>query len=207
MEKIIDTNTEINTLVKNSITKAVSYIDFRAQVAEHVENGTSSGPNQSEALSQYTLLNNSRMKRLDKTTKISEEISNKFQNYKDNVTWLVLTESWCGDAAHAMPVMNKLTELSKNIDLKVLHRDENEALMNEFLTRGTKSIPKLIVFDNDTQEVINDWGPSPSKVIDMTKEFKKNNETLTPEFKKEIQIWYNKDKGNSIANDLVRMVV
>ena len=75
MEKIIDTNTEIKTLVKNSITKAVSYKYFRAQVAEHVENGTSSGPNQSEALSQYTLLNNSRMKRLDKTTKISEEIS------------------------------------------------------------------------------------------------------------------------------------
>ena len=207
MEKIIETNTEINTLVKNSITKAVSYKNFRAQVAEHVENGTSSGPNQSEALSQYTLLNNSRMRRLDKTTKISEEISEKFQNYKDNVTWLVLTESWCGDAAHAIPVMNKLTELSKNIDLKVLHRDENEALMNEFLTHGTKSIPKLIVFDNDTQEVINDWGPSPSRVIDMTQEFKKNNETLTPEFKKDIQLWYNKDKGKSIASDLVKMVV
>jgi len=207
MEKNIDTNKEINALVNNSIHKAISYEAFRTQVTEHVEKGTSSGPYQSEALSQYTLLNNSRMKRLDKTTKIPEEVSKKFENYKDNVTWLVLTESWCGDAAHSMPVMNKLTGLSKNIDLKVLHRDENEKLMNEFLTNGTKSIPKLIVFNNETKEVINDWGPSPSKVIDMTKEFKKNNETLTPEFKKDIQVWYNKDKGNSIASDLARMVV
>ena len=206
MEKNTNNNTEINALVNNSIHKAISYDEFRTQVAEHVENGTSSGPYQSEALSQYTLLNNSRMKRLDKTTKISEEISEKFQNYKNNVTWLVLTESWCGDAAHAMPVMNKLTGLSNNIDFKVLHRDENEELMNEFLTNGTKSIPKLIAFDNETKEVISDWGPSPSKVMAMTKDFKENNKVLTPEFKKDIQVWYNKDKGNSIAIDLMQMI-
>ncbi len=206
MEKNTNTKIEINTLVNNSIRKAISYNEFRTKVAAHVENGTSSGPYQSEALSQYTLLNNSRMKRLDKTTKISEEVSEKFQNYRNNVTWLVLTESWCGDAAHAMPVMNKLTDLSKNIDLKVLHRDENEELMNAFLTNGTKSIPKLIAFDNDTKEVISDWGPSPSKVMSMTKDFKENNETLTPEFKKDIQVWYNKDKGKSIASDLLRMI-
>lgn len=206
MEINIDTNTKTNALVKNSLNKAVSYKEYRAQVAKHVENGTTSGPYQSEALSHYTLLNNSRMKRLDKTIKIADVISEKFQNFKGNLTWLVLTESWCGDAAHSMPVMNKLAELAENIDFKVLHRDENETLMNEFLSNGSMSIPKLIVFDNDNQEVINDWGPSPSTVVEMTKEFKKNNETLSPEFKKEIQVWYNKNKGNCIAGDLLKMI-
>ena len=206
MEIILDTNTETNKFVKDSLLKAVSYKEFREQVATHVKNGTSSGPYQSEALSHYTLLNNSRMKRLDKTIKISGEIIEKFQDYKGNLTWLVLTESWCGDAAHSMPVMNKLAELARDIDFRVLYRDENEALMNQFLTNGSMSIPKLIVFDNDTKEVINDWGPSPSSVIEMTNDFKKDNDALTSEFKKEIQLWYNQNKGKSIAGDLEKMI-
>jgi thiol-disulfide isomerase/thioredoxin len=206
MEIINKTNTAVNTLVKESINKAISYTDFRAQVAKHVEDGTSSGPYQSEALSHYTLLNNSRMKRLDKTIKIDESIAEKFKSFKGNQTWIVLTESWCGDAAHSMPVMNKVAELAENIDFKVLHRDENIELMNQFLTNGSMSIPKLILFDNDSQEVINDWGPSPSTVQQMTKDFKALHETLTPEFKKEVQVWYNQNKGKCIAGDLVKLI-
>ena len=198
--------TDTNSLVKESLKKAISYQEFREQVATHTENGTSSGPYQSEALSNYTLLNNSRMKRLDKTLKIDENVSEKFQEYQKNVTWLVLTESWCGDAAHSMPVMNKLVEKAKNIDFKVLHRDENEDLMNLFLTNGTMSIPKLIAFNNETQEVISDWGPSPTTVINKTKDFKAAHGTLTPEFKKEIQVWYNQNKGKCIASDLLKLI-
>lgn len=206
MDKNNTEHIDTNSLVKESLIKAISYQEYRKQVATHVENGTSSGPYQSEALANYTMLNNSRMKRLDKTLKIDENISNKFEEYNKNVTWLVLTESWCGDAAHSMPVMNKLAEQSKNIEFKVLHRDEHEELMNRFLTNGTMSIPKLIAFDNETFEVINDWGPSPSSVINKTIEFKNAHGTLTPEFKKEIQVWYNKNKGKCIASDLLKLI-
>ena len=195
-----------NTLIKESLKKAISYQEYRGQVTTHTENGTSSGPQQSEALSSYTLLNNSRMKRLDKTLKIVETILEKFQEYYKNVTWLVLTESWCGDGAHAMPVMNKLVTQAKNIDFKVLYRDENKELMELFLTNGSMSIPKLIVFDNETQEVINDWGPSPLIIINKTKEFKATHGALTPEFKKEIQVWYNQNKGKCIASDLLKLI-
>ncbi|MDA7824714.1 thioredoxin family protein [Flavobacteriaceae bacterium] len=199
-------NLDTNSLVKESLSKAFSYQDYREQVATHVEYGTSSGPDKSEALSNYTLLNNSRMKRLDKTMKIEEDVLEKFKQYHKNVTWLVLTESWCGDAAHAMPVMNKLVEQAKNLDLKILYRDENKELMNRFLTNGTMSIPKLIAFDNETQEVINDWGPSPLMIMNKTKDFKAANATLTTEFKKEIQIWYNQNKGKCIARDLLKLI-
>lgn len=199
-------NLDTNSLLKESLSKAFSYQDYREQVATHVEYGTSSGPDKSEALSNYTLLNNSRMKRLDKTMKIEEDVLEKFKQYHKNVTWLVLTESWCGDAAHAMPVMNKLVEQAKNLDLKILYRDENKELMNRFLTNGTMSIPKLIAFDNETQEVINDWGPSPLMIMNKTKDFKAANATLTTEFKKEIQIWYNQNKGKCIARDLLKLI-
>lgn len=53
---------------------ATSYQDYRTLVEEYVANGTCTGPEQSEELSNYTLLNHTRMKRLDKTVKIGEEI-------------------------------------------------------------------------------------------------------------------------------------
>lgn len=194
------------TLVEESLKKAISYEEYRKLVTNHVEKGTSSGPNQSEALSNYTLLNNSRMKRLDKTIKIKNDIAKKFQNYKGDLTWLVLTESWCGDAAHSMPVMNKLAQLTPNIEFKVVQRHENVELMNEFLTNGKMAIPKLIVYDNNKNEVINNWGSKPSKVVEMIEDIKKIQGTLTSEFKMELQVWYNKDKGENISEDLTKLL-
>mgnify|MGYP000975204441 CR=1 FL=1 len=199
-------NLDTNSLVKESLSKAFSYQDYREQVATHVEYGTSSGPDKSEALSNYTLLNNSRMKRLDKTMKIEEDVLEKFKQYHKNVTWLVLTESWCGDAAHAMPVMNKLVEQAKNLDFKILYRDENKELMNRFLTNGSKSIPKLIMIDAESFEVLDVYGSRPSIVTTMVENYKKEHGQLTSEFKEDLQRWYNKDKGQSTIKDLAALI-
>jgi len=193
-------------LVKESLENSISYQDYRTLVANHVESDTSTGENQSEALSQYTLLNNSRMKRLDKTIKVPNEVIEKFQNFKGNVTWLVLTESWCGDAAQTMPAINKLSELSEGIDLKVILRDENIDLMNAFLTNGGMSIPKLIVFDNDTEQVIADWGPRPTIATQMVHDYKEEHGGLTPEFKQDLQVWYNKDKSQNTIDNVASLI-
>ena len=42
-------------------------------------------------------------------------------------------------------------ESGENIELKIVLRDENEELMNEFLTNGSRSIPKLIVLDENLE--------------------------------------------------------
>jgi thiol-disulfide isomerase/thioredoxin len=189
-------------LIKESLKTAVSYKTYREMVSEHVQNGTSTGPAQTQDLSQYTLLNDSRMRRLDKTTKIPESVLQKIDNYKGKMTWLVLTESWCGDAAQSMPIMNKMAEMTSRIELKVVLRDENPELMNAFLTNGSKSIPKLIAIDNDTNEIIGDWGPRPTKATQLVDAYKKEHGKLTPEFKKELQVWYNKDKGQNTAENL-----
>ncbi len=193
-------------IIGNSLEKATSYQEYRELVAEHVSNGTTTGPQQTEALANYTLLNHSRMKRLDKTVKIPEDVKQKFESFDGNQTWLVLTESWCGDAAQSMPAMNKLADLAPNIDLKVVQRDENLDLMNEFLTNGSQSIPKLIVIDNLKGEVINDWGPRPTIATQLVHDFKENHGKLTPEFKQDLQVWYNKDRSANIIDDLARLI-
>lgn len=206
--KIKDTLPKLDriALILDSLAHAISYDAYRKLVSDHVAKGTSTGPVQTPALSQYTLLNDSRMRRLDKTTLIPEYILDAFKNFKGDQTWLVISESWCGDAAQSLPMMNKLAEIAASINLKIVLRDEHPALMSQFLTNGTMGIPKLIVFDNQTQEIIGDWGPRPSTATQMVIDYKQKHGTLTPEFKHELQVWYNKDKGKNIAEDLYKLI-
>ena len=196
----------VKDIISESLTKGISYQDYRTLVRDLVEQGSTSGNEKTEALANYTMLNDRRMKRWDKTIKISEEIKDKVSNFKGNMTWLVIAESWCGDAAHVIPVLNKLSELSENIELKLVFRDENEALMDQFLTNGGRAIAKLIMIDNTTGEVVNTFGPRPSEATQMVNDYKTEHGGLTPEFKEDLQGWYNKNKGQNIINDVIALI-
>ncbi|WP_299383699.1 thioredoxin family protein [uncultured Lacinutrix sp.] len=199
-------NTDLKNIITDSLEKAITYQDYRTLVKDLVAKESTTGANKTEALANYTMLNDRRMKRWDKTVKVSETVKEQVSNLEINQTWLVLTESWCGDAAHLMPVMNKVAELKDNIDFKVVLRDENEALMNQFLTNGGQAIPKLIMIDNNTNEVVNTFGPRPTEATKLVNDYKAEHGALTPEFKEDLQGWYNKNKGQNAIDDLVGLM-
>lgn len=192
----------IKEIIQESLSQVISYGNYREKVTQLALEGKSTGIEQTEALTNYTVLNDKRMKRFDKTVKVDTDTVAKIAGIDRKLTLLVLTESWCGDAAPTMPVMNKIAELNPNITFKVLLRDENLELMHRFLTNGTLSIPKLIAIDDTTMEVIGDWGPRPSIASKMVEAYKKEHGKLTPEFKQDLQVWYNKDKGQDTLKDL-----
>ncbi|CAM1348733.1 thioredoxin family protein [Tenacibaculum insulae] len=192
-------------VIENSLKKAISYSEYRVFVKELLAQGKSTGPNQSDDLLNYSLLNDKRMKRLDKTMKVSEETIAKLKDVKEPQTWLVLTEGWCGDAAQNLPVINKLAEESENINLKVVLRDENLDLMDGFLTNGGRAIPKLIALDKDN-EVIGTWGPRPDVATKMVADYKEKNGSIDAKFKEDLQVWYNKNKGGNLQENLVSLL-
>ncbi|WP_370214396.1 thioredoxin family protein [Mesoflavibacter profundi] len=200
------TQLDLANVIEESLKKSLSYQDYRTLLSRLVEENATTGTNQSEALINYTALNDRRMKRWDKTIKISEADKITIKNATVNQTWIVLTESWCGDAAHVIPVINKVAELNSGINLQLVLRDENEQLMDLFLTNGGKSIPKLIQFDNTSKTVLNSYGPRPTEATKLVNDFKKKHGTLTAEFKEDLQRWYNKDKGQNVIKDLVELI-
>ncbi|WP_191858672.1 thioredoxin family protein [Hanstruepera ponticola] len=203
MEVIQTTSKDI---IVSALSKSITYQDYRKMVKTLVENNSTTGNDKSEAMVNYTMLNDRRMKRWDKTVKVSDEVKNRLSNFSGDVTWLVITESWCGDAAHVIPVINKIAELHDGIDLKLVLRDENDALMNQFLTNGGKAIPKLIMIDNATGQVIDTFGPRPSEATKMVNDYKATFGKLTPEFKEDLQRWYNQDKGQTAIEDLLQLL-
>ncbi len=192
-------------VIAQSLKGAISYPEYRKLVQNLLEEEKSTGPNQSEELLHYSKLNDKRMNRIEKTVHLTEELKQKLNKHEKPVTWLVITEGWCGDATQSLPIIHKSAIENDAIDLKIVLRDENEELMNLFLTNGSKSIPKLIVL-NSSLEVLSVWGPRPTKATQMVKEYKQKHGSLDAIFKKELQIWYNKNKGLELQKDLIKLL-
>ncbi|MCV6630065.1 MAG: thioredoxin family protein [Flavobacteriaceae bacterium] len=192
--------------IEVALEQAIDYDSYKAMMQEFVANGTSSAPDQEETLSQFTKLNDSRMRRWNKTFKLSQEEQEVLATYGKEVIWLTITESWCGDAAHAVPILAKLAAASPNIDLQLVYRDQHLELMDAFLTNGGRSIPKLIMLDKESNKVLGTWGPRPTEATAMVEDYKATHGKLTTEFKQDLQTWYNKNKGQNIKEDLLELL-
>ena len=106
-----------------SVAKALfnshSYLEYRKIVSDLLSEGKSTGNEQSEDLVHYSTLNEARLKRLDKTIQVSEEVSMKLKGLKNEYIWLVIAEGWCGDAAQILPILNKMALETNKIVLKI----------------------------------------------------------------------------------------
>jgi len=193
-------------ILTNALINSYSYQDYRKTVADLLQEAKSSGAIQSEALVNYGRLNETRMYRLDKTLVIDQTIVSKLKTIQSQYIWLIITEGWCGDAAQILPIFNKMDEVSDHIDLKIVFRDENEELMNLFLTNGTKSIPKLIILDKNALNVIADWGPRPKGAIDLVQNYKDKFGVIDDTIKAELQMWYLRDKGLSTQKEIMELM-
>jgi hypothetical protein len=193
-------------LFEEARENAFTYEAFDAMMKEHSETGKTTGHNQSEALLEYSRLNYRRMKRWHKTLQLPLEVEISLSHLERPVTWLVITEGWCGDAAHVLPVLNAMARQQPLIDLRVVLRDENPELMDQFLYNGTRSIPIVISLSMEDHRFMGTWGPRPAVLSQRVIDEKAAKGTLSPEFKQELQAWYNTNKGQDIARELLKLL-
>lgn len=194
---------EIIMIDPDRLEKAFTYGNYRELMQELVNTKQTTGPNKSDDMVYYTELNHQRMKRLDKTIKISETLENEIKKISKPQTWLVLTESWCGDAAQNVPVIEKLASLNSNIELKLFLRDENLDIMDNYLTNGGRSIPKLIIFDQESMKELATWGPRPAELQEIYDNWRNDPDKVPyKEFNVTLQKWYAKNKSLAMQTEL-----
>ena len=189
-------------LIKRTIDKGLETYEYNAFFHTMASLGKTSGPKQSEELINYTKLNFTRSKRVHRTIDILPELKSKVRSINKYQTWILLTETWCGDAANNVPVIQKVSQLSDWIELKVVFRDQNLELMDRFLTNGGRSIPKLIVLDQNYNTLF-DWGPRPEAAQEIYQDWKNSDNPIPyQDFHIELQKWYNDDRGKSLQEEL-----
>lgn len=149
---------------------------------------------------QYTRLNQSRMKRWRQSMQLDPQLEKELRQTAKPEKWIIITEPWCGDAAHSVPFLVSMTELSPLITLDIQLRDSPPYLIDSYLTGTSKSIPKLIVRNEKDQDLWT-WGPRPEGAQALMNDLKARNapfETIV----EELQQWYNQDRGRSLCREV-----
>jgi hypothetical protein len=192
-------------LINQALADARTYSDYRTHLTELLAEGKTTGPNQSDSYVQFAQLNQSRMDRLDRRDRFIPEMSDLLGQFKKPILMLAITEGWCGDAAQIIPLLYHLTKASDQLDLKLVLRDEQPGLMDQFLTDGARSIPKIIFLDPATNSVLGNWGPRPAVPQQMTMDYKHLPEPKPgyDTYQKELHLWYARDKTASTQRELV----
>lgn len=196
----------MESIIQSSLANSITYETYRNTINTLLKVGKSTGHEQSEALTHYSELNVTRMNRLDKTMTVADEFAEQLKDLKGDYLWLVISEGWCGDAAQLVPIFHKMAELSPNIDMTIALRDDNDALMNLFLTNGARSIPKLIIIDKNTLEVLGDFGPRPQEAKQLILDYKAEHGVVDETAKTNLQLWYLHDKGLSTQKEIMEIM-
>jgi len=137
---------------------------------------------------EYRKINAQRTKRILKTYNVSDELTDIILKMEKPQTWMVLTEDWCGDSAQNLPYIFKMSEQSANIKLQILLRDDYPEIIDQYLTNGGKSIPKLVSFDKEGNEIFT-WGPRPVEGQNLVNEWKESG-LSKEQFNPKLHLWY-----------------
>lgn len=178
-----------------------AYLDFFKEI---IEKENPSAPYDDADYMEYARLNWSRMNRWLKTGVIKEELKQLIEGLNSPQKWIVITEPWCGDAAHLTPFIYMIASNNPMIQLEFELRDSEPFRIQQYLTNGSQSIPKLII-KNHEEEDIAIWGPRPQKAQDYFLSLKEKN-MEHEQIKLELQKWYNEDKGQSIQDEFISIL-
>jgi hypothetical protein len=185
------------------LEKGISYEDYLIKVKDQMDQLQSEGdPN---AYVQYYSLGLTRMERWNKTFQLSDDQISRLEKITPNFQVLTISEGWCGDASQILPIVDIIFK-QLGVEHKIVFRDENLELMDEFLTHGARSIPIVIGVDKEGNEIFR-FGPRPVYGMELLKKNKENPEEYsTHQFHKDLQIFYNQDKGKAIFNELFEKI-
>lgn len=118
--------------------------------------------------------------------------------------WMVLTEHWCGDSAYNLPVLVHAAELSEQVDLRILPRDENLDIMDQYLTGESRSIPKLVAFGEQGGERFQ-WGPRPAPAMRLFRDLRaagKDKDAII----EELLAWYDDEGWRLVDRELAETI-
>ena len=180
---------------KDYFEKGITYEEYQRNFEAELNSGIETKN------SIYLPMNWQRSIRIEKTL----ILDSKFETMEQTANWLIISEHWCGDASQILPVIHKISLASNGkINLKMIYRDQYPELIEMHLTKGSKSIPKLLQLD-ENYNFIKDWGPRPETAQQLVIQLK-SNPIASLTYSEEVHKWYAKDKQKEIQEELFELI-
>lgn len=187
--------------LQNYWLDALTFDEYMQEATERANNNII----ENDPYQEYYELGLQRMNRTLKTFKLDSELLQRAKAKNFNGKILIISEPWCGDASATVPAVSKFFEALGN-EVRVFLRDRDTSLIEQFLTNGTQSIPKVIVLDENFNVAAN-WGPRPQYGNDLLKKFKENSETYPrEEFYNDLQVYYSRNKGKDAIEEIITLL-
>ena len=191
--------------MREYLERSMTFTDYISLVDRLLAEGRTTGPIQNEAKVEFTKLNRYRINRLEKTIVLGDAIKAAARGLTRNITWLIITEGWCGDAAQNVPAIEKIAAASDNITTRYILRDENLELMDLYLTDGSRSIPKLIAIDDESGDVLGTWGSRPLAAQLAFQDMKARG-IDKDSILEQMQRWYNSDRSVAVQKEFEDLI-
>jgi hypothetical protein len=149
-------------------------------------------------------LNYQRTTRITRTYEVPDEPRRVLGSLRAPQLWMVLSEPWCGDSAQSLPILAKLAGCTPHITLRILLRDENPDIMDQYLTDGTRGIPKLVAFDEQGDELFQ-WGPRPRGAREEFLRAKAEGIDRAQALER-VHLWYGRDCGWAVQEEITALL-
>lgn len=140
-----------------------------------------------------------------RTARVPEWAIERMRGVGDGLRLLAIAEEWCGDASNTVPLFGRLAEAVPGLELRIVARDENPALMDRHLTNGSRSIPIVVALDETFQPVAV-WGPRPAELQAFVLGEKRRGERPASEIYRDARRWYAQDAGATTLHELLDRV-
>lgn len=118
---------------------------------------------------------------------------------------LVISEDWCGDASNTVPVLARLAQAVPGMEMRVVKRDQDLALMDAHLTGGSRSIPLAVLLRPDFG-VAGQWGPRPAELQRFVIEEKRAGLRPVGDIYRDVRTWYARDRGETTIREVLALV-
>lgn len=151
----------------------------------------------------YAKLNQARQNRWLRKDNLLPETVDILSQIKEPLNWTLITEPWCGDAAHIVPIVYQMSQVNPLVQLNIQLRDRHSEI-EQYLTNGTKSIPILIIRSAEGKDLAV-WGPRPAKAQDTFARLKAEGADFEAQ-KLALQHWYNEDKTVEIQKEIGKIL-
>ncbi|MGK6344130.1 thioredoxin family protein [Chryseobacterium sp. DT-3] len=187
--------------MKNYWDQGISFEEYVSIGKERLENPSSQ---QEIEYRQYYELGLQRMDRTLKKYVPDEEQLKELASKNFDGKILIISEAWCGDASATVPAL--VTFFKGHNDVRIFLRDSDKSLINQYLTNGTESIPKVIILDKDFN-VKNSWGPRPKYGYELLMKHKADPEAYPKDnFYNDLQLYYAKNRGKDAVQEILELL-
>lgn len=192
-------------LLRTKAAEAMDVDAYQRVFEQVVAEGRTTGPVQTEDYIAYTKLNLARWRRVQKTMVLLPE-GDEVLRVAVPLTWLILSEPWCGDAAQVVPVLVGMAAHMPGTKVRILLRDEHPELMDRYLTNGGRSIPKLIAFDPATGAEHFTWGPRPQPAQELVLALRTRFNDDWKAAAEDLHRWYHADATRSTQQEILALL-